>query len=148
MNLLPINNINRKNFAKYGTVFEHARKKNGYEPLVTVKSTGWIWAIFTYKNKTIKEIECHLNTKESFEPVAGATIIVLAEPKRPERLEAFLLDQAVLLDEGVWHNVLALSDTARVKITENSRIITRKYKLSGHISVSALTGQPTSKIIS
>ncbi len=121
-NFLQIKTISKSNFKKYGAILEHTKKKSGYEPLVKIKSNGWIWAILTIKKKYIDFIECHTNSRESFEPVFGTTIIVLAQPKTPEKLEAFLLDKPVLLNERVWHNVLCLSETSQVKITENAGV--------------------------
>lgn len=128
-----IKTINKKSFSKYGVVLEHIKLKDGYEPLVTVKSRGWIWAIMTFRNKTIKEIECHPTSKESFEPVSGTTLIVLAPPKHPEQIETFLLDKPVMLNEGVWHNIMALSESAAVKITENNDVYKILHDLKGAV---------------
>jgi ureidoglycolate hydrolase len=128
-----IKTINKNNFGKYGVILEHIKLKDGYEPLVTVKSHGWIWAIMTFKNKTIKEIECHPTSKESFEPVFGTTLIVLAEPKHPNKTESFLLDKPVMLNEGVWHNIMSLSESAAVKITENNDVYKILHKLKSPV---------------
>lgn len=129
-----IKNITKDNFTKYGVILEHIKQSDGYEPLVTVESRGWIWAVMTFRNKTIKEIECHPTSKESFEPVFGTTIIVLAPLQEPEQTEVFLLDKSVMLNEGVWHNILALSDVARVKITENNDVYKELHDLNAEIS--------------
>ena len=133
-----LKNIARENFAKYGTILEHKERQGGYEPLVKVESRGWIWAIMTIGNKTISEIECHPTSKESFEPVFGTTIIVLAPPDEPDKAEAFLLDTSVMLDEGVWHNILALSAVSRVKITENNDVTSKKHDLGREVGVAAI----------
>ena len=46
-----------------------------------------------------------------------------------ELIEAFLLDRPVCLNEGVWHDVFALSDTAVVKIAENLDVGSEFYDL-------------------
>ncbi len=117
-----IKNITDENFAKYGTICEHKDPTLEYEPLVKVNSKGWIWAVLTFKRKFITRIEQHPTSKESFEPIFGTTIIVLAEPNNPDKTEAFLLDRPVMLNEGVWHDVFTISDIARVKITENNDV--------------------------
>jgi ureidoglycolate hydrolase len=118
----PIQNLSREAFAPYGTILGHYQTTDGYEPVVTVESTGWIWAIKTFDNKTIDRIDSHPDTKESFEPVWGASLLVVAPPNAPNDLQIFLLDEPVLLDERVWHGSIALSAQARVKITENREV--------------------------
>jgi ureidoglycolate hydrolase len=137
---LAIKTISQENFCQYGVVLEHVNQEEGYEPLVTVESRGWIWAVLTFRGKSIPRIECHPTSKESFEPVLGTTIIVLAPPDTPDNIEAFLLDQAVMLHEGVWHEVMALSEVARVKITENNDVTSEYHDLGFELSA-ALVGE-------
>jgi ureidoglycolate hydrolase len=118
----PIQNLSRESFAPYGTILGHYRTSDGYEPVVTVESTGWIWAIKTFHNKTIDRIDSHPDTKESFEPVWGTSLLVVAPPDAPDQIEIFVLDEPVLLDEHVWHGLIALSAQVRVKITENREV--------------------------
>jgi ureidoglycolate hydrolase len=131
---LKIKTISKTSFKKYGTILEHTKKKSGYEPLVKVKSNGWIWAALTIKKKYIDFIECHTNSRESFEPAFGTTIIVLAQSKTPHKPEAFLLDNPILLNERVWHNVLSLSETSQVKITENTDVKGRRIEFKKRFS--------------
>jgi ureidoglycolate hydrolase len=135
---LPIKTIDADSFGRYGVVLEHVDQEEGYEPLVTVQSHGWIWAVLTFRLKSIARIECHSTSKESFEPVSGTTIIVVAPPKDPDAIEAFLLDQSVMLHEGVWHEVMALSDVARVKITENNDVTTEYHDLGFELSAALM----------
>jgi ureidoglycolate hydrolase len=139
MKTLPIKTINRESFGQYGVVLEHVKQEEGYEPLVIAESRGWIWAVLTFRWQSIPRIECHPTSKESFEPVFGTTVIVVAPPDDPDDIEAFLLDQAVMLHEGVWHEVMALSDVARVKITENNDV-TSEYHDLGFVLSAALMG--------
>lgn len=125
----PIRNLDRASFAPYGTILGHYQTQDGYEPVVTVESTGWIWAVKTFHNKTIHQIDSHPDTKESFEPVWGTPLLVVAPPDQPDSVEAFLLDEPVLLDESVWHGLIALSAQARVKITENREVTGIAYSL-------------------
>ncbi|MBN1811194.1 MAG: ureidoglycolate lyase [Anaerolineae bacterium] len=140
MKTLPIKTISKESFGQYGVVLEHVNQEEGYEPLVTVESRGWIWAVLTFRWQSIPRIECHPTSKESFEPVFGTTVIVVAPPKDPDAIEAFLLDQAVMLHEGMWHEVMALSDVARVKITENNDVTTEYHDLGFELSA-ALVGE-------
>jgi ureidoglycolate hydrolase len=140
MKTLAIKAISRESFGRYGVVLEHVNQEEGYEPLVTVESRGWIWAVLTFRLKSIPRIECHPTSKESFEPVFGTTVIVVAPPEGPDDIEAFLLDQAVMLHEGVWHEVMALSDVARVKITENNDVTTEYHDLGFELSAALIGG--------
>jgi ureidoglycolate hydrolase len=138
MKTLAIKTISRERFEQYGVVLEHVKQEEGYEPLVIAESRGWIWAVLTFRNQSIPRIECHPTSKESFEPVLGTTIIVVAPPDDPDDIEAFLLDQAVMLHEGVWHEVMALSDVARVKITENNDVTTEYHDLGFELSAALM----------
>ena len=136
--VLEIKNITPETFEGLGVILEHVSRKDGYEPLVTVKSKGWIWAVLTFSNKTVDELECHPTSKESFEPVFGTTIILLAKPNEPEKVSAFLLDKPVMLHESVWHNIVSLAEVSRVKITENNEVYADKHKLNGIVRISAM----------
>ena len=56
---MELKNINQDTFGKYGVILDHYKEGTAYEPVVTVKSNGWIWAILTYDWKSITEIEKH-----------------------------------------------------------------------------------------
>jgi len=75
-------------------------------------------------------MENHPNTKETFEPISGAPILIVAVGKTPESPEAFLLDKPIVLNEGVWHDVLALSENAVMRINENTEVQTIHQKLT------------------
>jgi ureidoglycolate hydrolase len=129
-----IKTITKESIAKYGIMLEHINQEDGYEPLVKVTSKGWIWAILTFKNKNTDYIECHPTSKESFEPVFGTSLIILSVPEDPTKHEIFLLDKTIMLNEGVWHNVLTISDVSRVKITENNDVTSEYFRYAKPIS--------------
>lgn len=131
---LTIKNITAENFKQYGTVLLHTEDVE-YEAIVTVASKGWIWAMLTFDWKVIKGIQNHPTTKESFEPVFGTTILVVAPNNAPEKLEAFLLDVPVMVNEGVWHQVMTLSAKARIKITENNEVTAENITFDTPLSV-------------
>jgi hypothetical protein len=126
---LEVKTVGKSNFSKYGVILEHVNQIDGYEPLVKVDSRGWIWAILTFNNRTIERIEHHPASKESFEPVFGTAMILVAPAGHPDNVELFLLDKAVMLHEGIWHQVMSLSEVSRVKITENSDVTAEYYEL-------------------
>lgn len=123
-----IKSITKESISKYGILLDHINQEDGYEPLIKVTSRGWIWAILTFKNKTTDYIECHPTSKESFEPVFGTSLIILSIPEDPTQTEVFLLDKPIMLNEGVWHNVITISDVSRVKITENNDVTSEYYR--------------------
>jgi len=118
----PIQHLTREAFAPFGTILGHYQEQDGYEIVATVESTGWLWALKTFDNRNIDRIDCHPDTRESFEPVWGTSVLVVAPPDSPADIQAFLLDQPVLLHQHVWHGLIALSAEARVKITENRQV--------------------------
>lgn len=88
----------------------------------TDNSNSWRIAVFRYTNKSIKIIENHPISKESFEPLKGVTVLLVAEHDCPENYRAFILGKPVCLKKEIWHQVLALTSEAEVKITENLNV--------------------------
>ena len=66
-------------------------------------------------------------SKESFEPLKGISVLLVAEHEKPEDYHAFLLDKPICLKKGVWHQVLSLTAEAEVKITENLEVSSEFY---------------------
>ena len=118
-----IQNIEAENFAPYGTILEFpGQSEEPFLILETEENAGWRLAVFRYHNREITALECHPTSKESFEPLSGITVLVVARPEEPEAYEAFVLDKPVCLGKGVWHQVLSLTKEAQVKITENLEV--------------------------
>ena len=129
-NVLPIKTIDENSFAPYGDVLDFTNVKPSNEgdfgrfQIITRAEdpTGWRLALLRFGNRECRRLEQHPASKESFEPVSGVSLIFLAAPGQPERVEAFLLDKPVCLNQGVWHDVVALSQSAVVKIAENLNV--------------------------
>jgi len=131
-----LKNITFDNFKKYGTVIEFPKDfKDEFLIVDTEDKEPWRIAVFRYTNKTIKKIECHPTSKESFEPLRGVTVLLVAEHDAPENYEVFILDKPVCLGKGIWHQVLSITDEAQVKITENLEVESVFYELEKEISV-------------
>ena len=81
-----------------------------------------------YSSKEIKEVENHPTSKESFEPLKGITVLLVAEHENPENYRVFVLDKPVVLKKGIWHQVMALTPEAQVKITENLEVPSEFYE--------------------
>ncbi len=118
-----LKSVNRKDFEKFGTILEFPEDWNSNFYIVdTEEKHPWRVAVFRYSNKQIKVIENHPTSKESFEPLRGITVLLVAEQETPEDYSAFVLDKPVCLKKGIWHQVLALTLDAEVKITENLEV--------------------------
>ena len=134
--MVKIQSITRENFAPFGTVIEFSPDFDGiYEILETEDEKPWILAVFRYTNKTIQRIENHPTSMETFEPLSGVTVLLVAEHETPEKYKAFVLDKPVCLKKGVWHQVLSLTPSAEVKITENKDVYSEFYDLPEEIQV-------------
>ncbi len=130
MQLQPVRNITRESFGKYGTVIEFTPAcSDGWEVVAEAPVNGWRIAVLEFSTKSAKRLENHPTSKESFEPLVGTAILFAAENSAPEKFEAFLLDKPVCLNEGVWHEVISLSEVSQVKITENLTVDSSYYML-------------------
>lgn len=120
---MQLESITRKAFEPFGTVLEFPEEfKDNFYIVDTEKEEPWRVAVFRYSNKEIKRIENHPFSKESFEPLKGVTVLLVAEHDTPEEYRAFILDKPVCLKKGVWHQTLSLTPEAEVKITENLEV--------------------------
>lgn len=115
-----LKSIHKEDFEPFGRVLEFSENcQEPFEIVITEEKEPWRLAVFRYTNKFIRRMECHRASLESFEPLSGVTVLVVAEHDRPEEYEAFILDKPVCLYKGIWHQVIALTDEAQVKIAEN-----------------------------
>lgn len=131
----PINFITPEAFEKYGTVIDlKPDSKDGWEIVVRVENTGWRIAVLEFSRRGTDKLEKHPLSKESFEPFKGSAILIAAEENAPENYEAFFLDRPVCLKEGVWHQVISLSESCKVKITENLEVACEYYHLQEEVT--------------
>jgi ureidoglycolate hydrolase len=120
---VPIESVSVAAFKPFGKVLEFLPGDTGNFYIVdTETEKPWRVAVFRYSNKEIQKIECHPSSKESFEPLQGITVLLVAEHETPENCHAFILDKPVVLKKGIWHQTLALTPEAQVKITENIEV--------------------------
>ena len=67
-------------FRPFGTVLEFLPGDTSNFYIVdTETEQPWRVAVFRYSNKEITKIECHPTSKESFEPLYGITVLLVAE---------------------------------------------------------------------
>lgn len=128
--------IHKEDFEKFGKVLEFSEScTEPFEIVITEEQEPWRLAVFRYTNKTIKRMECHPTSLESFEPLFGITVLVVAEHEKPEEYEAFILDKPVCLYKGIWHQVLSLTDEAQVKIAENLDVNSEFFNFEKEIEI-------------
>jgi ureidoglycolate hydrolase len=143
---LTIKNLKPKAFAPYGEIIAPgSRKPQGQERdwkfYVVAQEPDSPWRIGYYlpRIKTLRKLEKHPTSLESFEPVSGICVIVVAKQDAPEQPEVFLLDKPVILHKGIWHGILSLSDKVEIKITENLEVESLFYHFKKPLKVSVIT---------
>ena len=134
---MKLKQINAESFAPYGKVIEFpADMDERFHVVYTEPDAPWRIAVLRVIEHSIEELEEHPTTAESFEPVSGVTVLLVAKPNEPENQAAFLLDKPVCLFPGTWHQVMALSSRAIIKITENLEVPgTQFYRLPCPLTV-------------
>jgi ureidoglycolate hydrolase len=110
-------------------------RRNNYGVLLKEPSKGWRIGYLIVRLKYIESLERHTDSPETFEPVKGKIVIALAKPRMPERYELFYLDKPIVVNKGVWHDVLAMSGVSELKIFENIEVKTERYSLSRSIMI-------------
>ncbi|MBD3309465.1 hypothetical protein GF339_23910 [candidate division KSB3 bacterium] len=105
---------------------------------VTFKESSQDWQIGYLKQQgtVLDKLERHANTAEVFAPVSGRAALVLAtDPAREETWRAFVLEKPIVLNRGVWHGVIALSEDAEMLIVESPDVTDEFYQLSQPITI-------------
>ena len=126
---MHIKEISAESFAPYGWVIEYPRKEvdSKGENLFRVVlkedgSVGWRIAYLIVRDKIIKRLEQHPCSYETFEPVAGQSVLYVAVDKFQKGIEGFLLNRPIILKKGIWHGIVTIGDEAEIKITENAEV--------------------------
>lgn len=134
-----IETIDRQGFAPYGTLLEftEVQPATRFEILVSEPDAPWRLALFRVIDQECGRLECHPASMESFEPVRGTGVLLVAPPQAPQEWRAFLLDRPVCLHKGVWHAMLTFSEETVVKITENLTVGSEFFEFKHPIRVGA-----------
>ncbi|WP_338832869.1 hypothetical protein MHLNE_16230 [Moorella humiferrea] len=134
--MVTIKSLNKSNFARYGSIIEFTPEADNFQVQIQENgNTGWRIALLKVNNKSINTVSCHPNSMETFEPLEGTVVLIVAKHEKPEELEAFLLDKPVCVKKSIWHNLLALSSSALVKITENAWVESEIYELGSEFKI-------------
>ncbi len=94
------------------------------------QSGGWQIGFLSYTGRELRQLECHPNTPEVFSPLTGEALLVLAvDPGNENGYRAFRLDKPIVLNRGVWHGLIALSQQADILIVENPDVVDEYHPL-------------------
>ena len=76
----PVEYITEENFRPYGKLIKFpADDETNFYIVANDSEKPWRLAVYRYWNDRIRRIECHPDSMESFEPVSGTTILLVAE---------------------------------------------------------------------
>ncbi|MDF2649805.1 MAG: hypothetical protein K0Q73_5610 [Paenibacillus sp.] len=132
----PLHTLSKEAFAPYGELLEPDISRDHPFQIIVQEpdSMGWRIAISQLKQQPIYKLGRHSDSRESFEPLSGVSMIIVARQLSDE-IEAFLLDRPVCLFKNIWHATTALSDRAVLKITENNHVSADEYMLPEAITI-------------
>jgi ureidoglycolate hydrolase len=134
--MIPIRRISKKAFAKYGTLLTPPDKNKVFTVVCGDKdAAGWRIGVVIIGPDEVSQLEAHPESLETFEPVSGTSVLLVSETDKPDSIEAFLLDQGVLVNKNIWHGLSVLSERAEVKVTENFEVASVFHKLKKPIDV-------------
>lgn len=120
-----LHNLNKESFGAFGDIIEYNFDQvtgRDFQVVAKTESTGWCIGILELRRDVAPYMERHLHSKETHEPLRGTTILIVALPEYPEDFKVFLLDKPVCLNKGVWHQVMAISEKATIKVVENLEV--------------------------
>ncbi|WP_313639109.1 hypothetical protein [Paenibacillus sp.] len=126
-----IKNISKSSFKAYGTVLEFSENPEDprFEVIITEENHPWRLAVLRVVERSFNKLECHTMSLESFEPISGTGLLIVAEHEKPSEFEVFLLDKPVCLNKGIWHQMITLSAETIVKIAENLEVSSEFFYL-------------------
>jgi ureidoglycolate hydrolase len=133
--------ITKQNFKKFGRIIrwegkENKKEKNQFRIVVRDKNVvGWRIAYLIVRTKKVNFIEQHPGSFESFEPLKGRSVLFVSKTEKCRDIKAFYLENPVVLNKGVWHNVISLSSETHIKITENNDVKLIKHHLDHDLCV-------------
>jgi len=137
---MKLKTISSDSFAPFGTVLR--LDPEGENPVfqipVKVADAPWRIALLKILPHEIDRLERHPDSRESFEPVSGFTVLFTAPEDKPEDITAFVLDCPVCLYEGIWHGVVSLTESSLCKLTENLEVGMEFHSLRSRLTVEAV----------
>jgi len=137
---MRVKKLTKKGMKPYGRIIDGSSVKddgrgNSFGVILKEPSKGWRIGYLILRDRSIGRLERHTDSPETFEPVKGRAVIALAGRRSPDAAELFFLDRPVVVNKGVWHDVLAVSRVCEIKIFENIEVKTEYYSLNKDLVV-------------
>ncbi len=135
--MIKIKPLSRESFAPFGKIIEPIDRNKIFDVVAAEpQKKGWRIGYLVFRPQPVDRLEAHPESFETFEPVCGTSIMIVAKKETPEDMHAFLLDKPILLDKGTWHAISVISAEAEVKITEDYEVESVYYDLKKPIDIS------------
>jgi ureidoglycolate hydrolase len=143
---LQTSELTQELFKPYGRILKPEANETSevseagiFDFYVTFKESSQDWQIgyLIQIGKIVDKLECHPNTAEVFSPINGEAVLILATaPANEDTMRAFKLEKPIVLNRGVWHGVIALSEKSEMLIVESPDVVDEFYQLSQPMTVS------------
>jgi len=124
-----MNPLTAQTFRPYGRLIEYpgknrkGKKRNLWRIVLKEPDRfGWRIAYLVLRDKTLRRLEKHPHTYESFEPVKGKSLIFVSLNRDFKKVKCFRLDKPIILRKGIWHGLISLTSETEIKITENVEV--------------------------
>lgn len=132
-----LRSIEKDTFAPYGIVLDFSCPADAerFEVILEEPASPWRLGMYRVRERECSQLECHPLSFETFEPVQGAGVLLVAPHDQPEQMEAFLLDRPVCLAKGVWHQMVTITPETIVKITENLKVESEFHALNRLVGI-------------
>lgn len=118
-----------------GSCVRDSGRGNRFGILLKEPSKGWRIGYLILRERSIGRLERHIDSLETFEPVKGRIVIAMAKAGSPDSYELFFLDKPVVINKGIWHEVMAISPKCEIKIFENIEVRTEYYSLNKKLMI-------------
>lgn len=133
--MITIQYLTQEKFKKFGDLISAFGDERFQVLLEEPDAAGWRIAKLKVSREAIKALGLHPNTRETFVPLSGTSVLVVAQQTKPEEIQAYLLDQSVCIHKNVWHATIALSEKAYIGIAENAQVDQEEYFLKQPLQV-------------
>lgn len=136
---MKLQRLSNQNFALFGTILrlDPAGENPVFQIPVKVADAPWRIALLRILPHEISRLERHPDSRESFEPMSGWTILFTAPADAPDEISAFVLDCPVCLYANIWHGVISLTESSLCKLTENLEVGMEFHDLKGVLGAEA-----------
>lgn len=140
--MTTIKTLTEQSFKQYGELISfNEQQPEAFQVILgEAAAAGWRIAIKKTVAKELVDLGRHPDSRESFEPLQGVTLLGVAPAGNPEAVEVFLLDQPVCLFKNIWHNTICLSACSYLKITENYNVASETYQMKQQLTIGVVSG--------